>query len=320
MGSTRVITLGATVGAVVAIVGFAACSGGRDDSSSATMAGSATTVVATTTAGMAQLSADVDRSAEAPAQPLVQTAGQAIAVTARTTVQTVDVAVAVDRITTAVTTRGGRIASADIDDAASDDPNAAHATLTVAIPPTELDAVRGALADVGRVVSFQQDATDVSDQLTDLDTRIANQRASVARIRELYSTATDVDAIVRIEADLTNRETALEQLLASQAALKDRVTMSTLTIDLTTTPPATTTADGSTGLADALGGGWSAFAGAMFAVVLVLTAAMPFVLMCLVMFLIAWWLRKTSRRSRTPLSPRRGESEPLRDAVASRQE
>ena len=136
---------------------------------------------------------------------------------------------------------------------------------------------------VGDVQSFVQQGEDVTDQLTDLDTRITNQRASVARIRELHATATDVEAIVRIEGELTNRETALEQLLAMQASLQGRVAMSTLTIDITETPAAAATTDegddDGTTIGDALGAGWSAFAGALFAIALVLTAAMPFLLL-----------------------------------------
>ena len=59
--------------------------------------------------------------------------------------------------------------------------------------------------------------------------------------------------------------------------------MSTLTIDITETPAAAATTeegdDDGTTIGDALGAGWSAFAGALFAIALVLTAAMPFLLL-----------------------------------------
>ena len=158
------------------------------------------------------------------------------------------------------------------------------------------------LDDVGDVQSFVQQGEDVTDQLTDLDTRITNQRASVARIRELYATATDVEAIVRIEGELTNRETALEQLLAMQASTQARVAMSTLTIDITETPAAAATTDDGdddgTTIGDALGAGWSAFAGALFAIALVLTAAMPFLLLAAGVGLIVWLVLRRVRRER----------------------
>jgi hypothetical protein len=263
--------------------------------------------------------------------------GQDIAITARATVQAADVRDAVNRVTSTVTTHGGHVASADIDygEAPSPTPTTtgsggepgpgARATLVIAIPPGEVGAVQATLDDVGDVQSFEQQAEDVTDQLTDLDTRITNQRASVARVRELYATATDVETVVRIEGELTNRETALEQLLAMQANLQGRVAMSTLTIDITATPVATATDDGDaddgTTIADALGAGWSAFAGALFAIALVLTAVMPFLLLAAGVGLIVWIVLRRGRRERAPLpvSDVTAEAAEREDAVASRQ-
>ena len=91
------------------------------------------------------------------------------------------------------------------------------------VPPGDLPAVVDALEDLGTVLSFDQLAEDVTDQLADLDTRIANMRASVERVRALYAEAVDIDSVVRLEAELTRRETDLEVLLATQSALEDRV-------------------------------------------------------------------------------------------------
>jgi hypothetical protein len=260
----------------------------------------------------------------------MQVPGQAIAITARAAVQSPDVGAAVERVTLDVTTRGGHVTSADIDYGVEDPSvstttapggaptSGARATLVVAIPPDQLDPVRSTLDDVGDVVSFVQQGEDVTDQLTDLDTRITNQRASVARIRELYATATDVESIVRIEGELTNRETALEQLLAMQASLQGRVAMSTLTIDMTTTPtePAAGAAadDDDTTIGDALGAGWSAFAGALFAIALVLTAAMPFLLLVAGIAVIVWLVLRRVHRPPVSASP---VVEPEREEAAA---
>jgi hypothetical protein len=232
----------------------------------------------------------------------LQPVGQQLAISAHATMQTADVRGAVERITTTVAARGGRVASADIDYAVDEDDDAtSRATLVLAVPPGELGAVRSVLDDAGEVVSYDQLAEDVTEQLADLDTRIANQRASIERIRELYATAVDVDSIVRIEAELTNRETVLEQLLATQQGVTDRVTMSTLTVDVVTSPAeAEPVADDGTGLGDALAAGWSAFAGGVFAVVLALAAALPFLLSLLVVAVLALTIRQALRRRATP--------------------
>ncbi len=352
MGSTHDITASAhrrrvattsTALAALAALGLAACTGGGgDDSAALDQAASATTAAGafapSTTIPPGALADASSRSAAEAAPPAaggsigtipMQVIGQDLAITARATLQAPDVEAAVRDITATVSLHGGHVASADVDYGVAPtttvpgaDPGpGARATLVVAIPPGELGAVQQVLADVGEVQSFVQQGEDVTDQLADLDTRITNQRASVARIRELYATATDVEAIVRIEGELTNRETALEQLLAQQANVQGRVAMSTLTIDITATPAAAATDEGddATTIGDALGAGWSAFAGALFAIALVLTAAMPFLLLTIGIGLVVWLVLRRVRRERPTVSPAVTEAE-REEAVASRPE
>ena len=169
------------------------------------------------------------------------------------------------------------------------------------------------------MLSFEQQAEDVTDQLTDLDTRIANQQASVARIRRaVRRRPTDVEAIVRIEGELTNRETALEQLLAMQANVQGRVG----DVDADDRHhgrrrrPRRHDRRRRPGIGDALGAGWSAFAGALFAIALVLTAAMPFLLLVLGVGLVVWLVLRRVRRQRPTISA--AVPEEHEEAVASR--
>ena len=212
-------------------------------------------------------------------------AGQQLAIEARAAVQADDVRAAVDGVTLAVTARGGRVAAADVDYAAAvtdettgtERPDTSRATLVLSVPPDQLTAIATALDELGTVTSFDQLAEDVTEQLTDLDVRIANMRASVERVRALLDQAVDIDGIVRLEAELTARETELERLLAAQRQLDDRVAMSTLTVDITPTPEALAAADeDDPGIVDALGAGWDAFTTGLFSIVLVLAAVAPF--------------------------------------------
>ena len=179
------------------------------------------------------------------------------------------------------------------------------------VPPGDLPAVVTALEDLGTVLSFDQLAEDVTDQLADLDTRIANMRASVERVRALYAEAVDIDSVVRLEAELTRRETDLEVLLATQSTLEDRVTMSTLTLDITSTATATTPVeDDDPGIVDAAAAGWGAFVGGLFAIVLVLAAIAPFVLAALVLALIALAVLRRIGRNRPTITASEDVSAP----------
>ena len=267
-----------------------ACSAGGDDDDAAapaaTEAPAAEALAAQDAGGSGGETADIAATMQIP--------GQAIAIEARASLQADDVAAAVDEVTASVTTRGGRVAAADIDyvsDEAPDERTGSRATLVLEVPPDQLGAVVDALEELGTVLSFDQLAEDVTEQLADLDTRITNLRASIERVRALYSEAVDIDSIVRLEAELTQRETTLEQLLASQQALEDRVAMSTLTVDIAVTPEVLQT-DDDPGLADALGAGWDAFVSGLFAIVLVLAAAAPFLATAAVVSLGVLWLRR----------------------------
>jgi Domain of unknown function (DUF4349) len=310
MGSLHTTThVTGRLAAAALVLTLAACAGGDDDDAATSATVPPAAAAAETEAGGASFGVvsqdEASRTdagggdATATDVATLQPAGQQLAIAAHATMQTDDVRGAVERITTTVATRGGLVASADIDYAAPTDDTGdptSRATLVLSVPPGELAAVRSVLDDLGDVLAYDQLAEDVTDQLADLDTRIANQRASIERIRELYASAVDVDAIVRIEAELTNRETTLEQLLATQQQVTDRVAMSTLTVDVTTSPVAVEPDDGGTGLLDALGAGWSAFAGGVFALVLALAAALPFVVTLLVVAILALTVRQVVRR------------------------
>jgi hypothetical protein len=315
--------------ALVALVG--ACSDDDDDSGGAadTVSGEApapvgevlaapgTEAPAATEGGLASGDDDSAAGGGAAGGPgtgvaaLLQLAGPSIAIEARATLRADDVRSAVDGVTGVVARRGGRVASADIDyapDGGGDDTEESHATLVLAIPPEELAAVVDALEDLGTVLAYDQLAEDVTERLIDLDSRIANVRVSVARVRALLDAATDIQGIVRLESVLTEREIELETLLASQRQLEDRVAMSTLTVDIVPAPPdvfATITREFEPprpGVLEAAADGWGAFVSGAYAVVLVLAATVPFVIAVALLVLAALWARRAFTRSATTAS------------------
>jgi hypothetical protein len=92
----------------------------------------------------------------------------------------------------------------------------------------------------------------------------------------------------------------LEQLLASQRNLDNRVERSTLTIQLQCEAPltevATTEDDPADGIADAWRSGWDAFVGALFAIGLVIAVTAPFVISGAVVLGVVWLATRRFRR------------------------
>ena len=89
------------------------------------------------------------------------------------------------------------------------------------------EALRVGVAGLGTVVNQTQQAEDVTAQFVDLESRIATARDSVARVREFLGRTTNVNELAGLEAELTRRETELEQLVATQQGLAARAALAT---------------------------------------------------------------------------------------------
>ncbi|MFI6695998.1 DUF4349 domain-containing protein [Streptomyces sp. NPDC050433] len=181
-----------------------------------------------------------------------------------------------------------------------------HVTSNVVlrVPEAEYDSVLGELAGAGKLLSRTANAKDVTEQVVDVNSRIATQRASVNRVRKLMDQAEDITDVVALESQLNTRQAELESLLARQASLADRTTMATITLDLSErTKEKKDGGDDEPGFLDALGGGWDALVSVLRWIVVVLAAILPFVAALAVLF--GLWLlfgvRLRSRRAPAPV-------------------
>jgi hypothetical protein len=170
------------------------------------------------------------------------------------------------------------------------------ATLTLHIPSDRFDRALDALSELGEVISRDQSAEDVTEQVVDLDSRVATQRASVDRVRALLARASTVEEIVRIEQELTTREAELESLEQRRQALAGQVAMSTVTIRVhkATTAPAPPPQEEEDGFLAGLSDGWGAFLDAGGATLRVIGALLPFLVVLGVPAVLAlrWWRRR----------------------------
>ncbi|RPK89786.1 MULTISPECIES: DUF4349 domain-containing protein [Streptomyces] len=177
--------------------------------------------------------------------------------------------------------------------------------LVLRVPQARFQEVLGELSGSGKLLSRTSDAKDVTDQVVDVDSRIATQRASVTRVRELMDKAEKISDVVALEGELSSRQSDLESLLAQQASLKDRTSLSTITLDLT--PPDAPADDGEkedTGFLDALSGGWDAFVTMLRWIAVAFGATFPF-LLTVALALLVWRVLRARRAAReVPAAPR----------------
>lgn len=184
----------------------------------------------------------------------------------------------------------------------SDERTEARASaIELKVAADRLDDALAALSEVGtRVINRSQQAKDVTDQLVDLQSRVASQRASVARVRALFDRAGGIAETVQIEAELARRQADLESLEQRAAALGNQVELATITVRISGPGPAAADEPDSTGFIDGLGAGWRAFLASANVLLTVFGALLPFLVALAVPTAVAVW---AVRRRRPPTRP-----------------
>ncbi|MFG3549430.1 DUF4349 domain-containing protein [Streptomyces sp. NPDC047725] len=283
--------------AALALTGCSAGSG--SDDSSGSKAGAAAPADGERGAAGSAADRSVPSAPDAPGAPSAppKTAASHIIRTASLTVQVKDVPKALDAARATAENAGGYIG----DETTSRDEDGHERTrLVLRVPVDAYQDVLSELEGAGKLLQRNAKAEDVTDQVVDVESRIASQRASVARVRELMDRATKLSDVVTLEGELSSRQAELEALLARQASLKDRTSLATITLSLSANPVKDTAGeDDGPGFADALKGGWDAFVTVLRWVVVVCAAVLPFAAVAALLALL--WLRVV--RPRLPRRP-----------------
>ena len=176
------------------------------------------------------------------------------------------------------------------------------AQLVLRIPTAGYATAFQRLLGLGSVLGQEHSAQDVTAQVVDVASRVKSQQASVDRVRALMDRAQSITDVISLEAALTQRESDLESLEAQQQALQSQTAMSTVTVQVFEKPVAVAAAParpgrnvGSAALR-ALADGWHGLYETFRALLVALSALLPF---ALVLVPLGWLaLRLTRRRLR----------------------
>jgi hypothetical protein len=171
------------------------------------------------------------------------------------------------------------------------------ATLSLAVPADKLDPVLDQLSHLGSsLVKRELNTQDVTEQVVDVEARLATQRKSVERIRALLSQATSVSDITSIESELTSRESALESLEQQRNSLAGSVAMATVAMSIrSVAAPAPAPQEDRSGFLGGLAGGWDAFLTFGGGLLTALGAVAPFLLIVVPLAWLGWRLNRRRR-------------------------
>jgi Domain of unknown function (DUF4349) len=244
------------------------------------------------------------RSPGAQGSPLVDTRSRIR--TAELTVAVKDIPAQAERAVEIVVDAGGEVFS---EDRKLDSEPAEHRIeMVVQVPPKELASVLSDLSKLGNEQSRRSSTQDVTEQVVDIEARIGSARASLARVRGLYSRATTISDITAIEAQLSQREADLESLEAQQRTLSAQTVAATVTLHLVpiaksgqTPPPPPPARDGPSGFVSALRAGWHALAVSTSWLLTILGALLPFILLFAAAGYAVWRLDRRLRPRIHPL-------------------
>ncbi|MEU4394700.1 DUF4349 domain-containing protein [Kribbella sp. NPDC023855] len=198
-----------------------------------------------------------------------------------------------------VTGLRGQVASEDT--TSDDDGRITRANVVLKVPTASYETAIDRLSGLGKRTSIHQESSDVTEQVVDVDSRIATQRASLERMRALLAKATTIGEIVSVESELTRREADLEALLAKQKNLSLQTELATLTLTLAEKgkEPVVEKAE-DPGFLSGLRGGWDAFTATFSALATAFGAVLPFLIAIALIGYPIWRFRHRFRRPAAP--------------------
>jgi Domain of unknown function (DUF4349) len=303
-GRRRVRRAAAPAAAAVLLVGLTACGSSTSSDSSS---GGSTAAVAPEQGGVAR---GADTSTVKGAGSTVQT--RAVIMTGRVSLESkslTTVRADVDRL---VARYGGYVDREDtVDDSHG---RVTSSTLQLRIPSGSFDAVMAAFKGIATVTSTNRQAEDVTTEVIDVEARVRTAEVSLRRLRSFLGKATNVDSVIRLESEITQREADLASLRSQQRYLRNQTSLATITVSMTRTGK-TAEEDplAHAGFLTGLRNGWQALLNLGLVAATVAGALLPFALvLALLLVPLTLLLRSARARSRSvaPAGPDRSTAAP----------
>jgi len=256
---------------------------------------------ASAAAGFGADAAGSGGSAQSHSATRLAPTGQQLIYTAQLTVRAHSVPGAVTRATSIVTDAGGYVSTED----ASSDPNhpdRATATIALKIPVAVYAVILSQLTSgLGTQLSLQQQAQDVTQQVADVNSRVASDQAAIVQLRALLRHAGSVSDLLSVQDQINSEESDLEAMQAQQSALNHETSFATVTLTVLgpKAAPKPVKQKAPPGFTGGISGGWHAFRTSVSWFFAIIGAIAPFAAVVALLGGLAWWIRRRFTRRRS---------------------
>lgn len=202
-----------------------------------------------------------------------------------------------------VTAAGGYVSGEQ--DLLPPDGGTPQVSLQLKIPSAQYSVVLPKLVALGQQLSLSQHATDVTQQVADVGSRVASAQAAIRQLRALLGKAGTVSALLSVQNEINAEESNLEALLAQQRALAHETSYATVSLVLLGHPHHVVVhhhkkAQHVPGFIGGLRSGWHAFVLAVDWVLTALGSLLPFLLAAAAAAAIAIAARRRLNRRKQP--------------------
>ena len=180
--------------------------------------------------------------------------------------------------------------------------------LTLRVPFSHFDDVMDAFKTFTKVREAHTNAEDVTTEVIDVDSRVKTQELSLQRLRTFLGRTEDINAMIRLESEIAQREAQLESLKAQQKYLSDQTSLGTITVSMQTpeTKPKSKKDDllEGAGFFNGLDDGWNALKDVLLVAATVVGAVLPFGVVGALAGVPLWFVLRRRRR----IAPAEAES------------
>jgi hypothetical protein len=225
-------------------------------------------------------------------------AGASIVYTADLTVRATNVTAAADHAAQIAEQAGGYVSN---ESTASG--TGTGATVDVKIQVTDYPQTLATLArDLGTRLSEHQQATDVTQQVADVNSQVTSDQAAIAQLRTLLSHAGSIGDLLNVQNQINSEETNLEAIESQQRALSQQVNYATVTVTIVAPPAAPAVVHHSKpkpppGPGNGLSAGWHALGVTVRWALVVLGAIAPFAAVAAIAGYVGYRVRRRMRRT-----------------------